>query len=145
MDLNLVSDRLAVLALNTQGILRADGFVPASVSEPHFYVGEITLQYDQTFGGMGDVVLLCRVLACRADDEAGQRLLKDFMRPTGPTSLKAALEAGRGEPGEMALDGACDDFHVLRVQNHRQYTVGSNTYIGAEWPVHVIGTESEEE
>lgn len=144
MDLDLISERLAALALNVNGIIRSDGYLPDSISEPHFYVAEVTIQYDQTYGGQMDVQLLCRVLVGRSDDRAGQELLKGFMRRTGPTSVKAALEAGRGEPGEPALGGACDDFHVTGVRAHRLYTVGTSTYVGAEWPVHVIGTDSEE-
>lgn len=145
MDLDLVSRRLAELALNADGILRADPFTPLSITEPHFYVGEYTVEYDQTYGGLMDVLLTCRLMVSRSDDEAGQALLKSFVKRSGPSSIKAALEAGRGAPGEAALGGACDDIQVTGVRANRLYTVGTGTYVGAEWTIRVIGTDSEEE
>lgn len=145
MDLELVSQRLAVLGKNAEGIRAADAFVPDSVTVPHFYVGEVRLDYDQTYGGLMDVQFICVVLTATTDDRAGQKSLKSFMKRSGPTSIKAALEAGRGEPGEAALDGACDDLHVKGVQAHRIYRVGDANYYGAQWTVRVIGTDSEEE
>lgn len=142
MDLDLVRERLAALGLTVEGILRADPYSPDSISEPHLYVGEMLIQYDQTFGGLMDVEFTVRVLASHADDEAGQSLLNTFVRPTGPTSVKAALEGTPGVP--QTLGGACDDLHVPRMQGHRLYKVGEHVYLGAEWPVRVIGTESEE-
>lgn len=145
MNLDLVSEKLAALGMNAEGILRADPFVPDSVSVPNFYVGEVRLDYDQTFGGLMDVRFICVVVTSAAADRAGQSRLKSFMKRTGPSSIKAALEAGRGEPGEPALDGACDDFHVTGVQAHRIYRIGDASYYGAQWTVRVIGTDSEEE
>ena len=142
MELNLISERLAALALTVEGINRADGFVPDSVTTPHFYVGEIGIDYDQTFHGqaapgMSDVQVACRVLSSTTDDKAGQNLLKTFMSDFGPASVKAVLE---GTPGvAQTLGGACDDLHVRRVQNHRIYRVGEGSYFGAEWVVRVIG------
>jgi hypothetical protein len=145
VDLELVSQKLAALGETVEGIIRADAFVPDSVTAPHFYVGEVRLDYDQTYGGLEDVLFLCVVLTSTTDDKAGQDKLKSFMKRSGPSSVKAALEAGRGEPGELALDGACDDLHVKGVQAHRIYRVGEASYYGAQWTVRVIGTESEEE
>jgi hypothetical protein len=67
------------------------------------------------------------------------------MRRSGPSSIKAVLETGRGEPGVLALGGACDDFQVKGVQAHRIYRVGEASYYGAQWTVRVIGTDSEGE
>lgn len=131
----VVSERLAAAALTVEGILVADSFVPESVSAPHFYVGEWTLQYDQTFGGLVDAEVICRVLCSRSDDVAGQDLLRGFWAPTGAASVKAALEA------DPTLGGACQDLHVRRVQGHRLYQVGDMRYYGAEWPVRILGEE----
>lgn len=114
-------------------------YVPDSVTPPTLYVADITIDYDQTFRGDPATTVICRVLTSRAHDESGQRLLRKFMNAAGTQSVKAALESGRGAPGEFALDGACDDYHVRRMQGHRLYTVGEKVYIGAEWVVYVIG------
>lgn len=139
MDVDLVAERLAAAGATVQGILRADAFVPDSVSEPHLYVGEWAESYDQTFGGLVDAEVQIRVLVSRTDDQAGQKLLRQFMRRTGPTSVKAAIEA------DPQLGGACDDLHVRQVRGHRQYQVGNDRFYGAEWVLRVLGTESEEE
>lgn len=142
MDLNAVSVGLAELGATIEGIRRSDPFVPDSVTVPHFYVGEVSMNYDQTFQGQFapgamDVQFLCRVLSATTDDKAGQARLKTFMQPTGTSSVKAVLE---GTPGvAQTLGGACDDVHVPRVQNHRIYQVGGASYYGAEWVVRVIG------
>lgn len=130
-------ERLALAVEPVEGIMRADAFVPDSATEPHFYAGEITELFDQTFGGMVDVEVICRLLVARSDDDNRQAQLKRYMARTGPTSIKAAIEA------DPTLGGACHDLHIKRVQGHRLYKVGESTYYGAEWPVRVIGTDSE--
>ena len=139
MDIVLASQRLAAAGEAVQGILRADPFVPDSVSEPHLYVGEWRLSLDQTFGGLVDAEVIIRVLTSRTDDQAGQERLKEFMRRTGPTSVKAALEA------DPRLGGVCDDLHVREIRAHRQYQVADKRYYGADWVLRVLGTDSEEE
>ncbi|WFF07253.1 hypothetical protein O7622_01230 [Micromonospora sp. WMMD1076] len=138
MDFVLVSQRLALAGAEVAGIVRADPMVPDSISEPHLYVGEWTINYDQTYGGLVDAEVIVRVLTSRADDMAGQERLKDFMRRTGPTSVKARFEA------DPTLGGACQDLHVRQFRGHRQYQVGEKRYYGGEWPVRVIGIDSEE-
>lgn len=135
MDFVAVSERLAARAATVDGIMAADSFVPESVTVPHFYVGEWTFTYDQTYGGLVDAEVVCRILCSRSDIQAGQDLLRGFMAPTGATSLKAALEA------EPTLGGECMDLHVRLVRGHRLYQVGDARYYGAEWPVRILGEE----
>jgi hypothetical protein len=139
VDLELVTTRLAARLAGVDGIIRADPYVPDSVSEPHAYVGELSIDYDQTYSGLELVTAVCRVLVSRADDKAGQAVLKGFMRRTGPTSVKYGLEGDRSVP--QTLDGVCHDLHVTRVQGHRAYQVGTDSYYGAEWTVRIIGEE----
>ncbi len=136
MDLDLVCERLAAAAESVQGIASVTPYVPDSVTVPCFYAGEITQDFDQTYGGMVVVEIICRVLTTGAADAGGQSELRTFMKRSGPTSIKAALEA------DPTLGGACDDLHVRRVQGHRLYRVGEANYPGAEWVVRVIGTDS---
>lgn len=115
-------------------------FVPDAVPEPCFYVGEIEQNFDRAFSrGMDEVTVTCRVLVARSDDRAGQEKLRSYMAGSGSTSVKAALEAARGAPGQAALSGACDDLHVVRMQGHRLYEVNGTQFYGAEWVVRVIG------
>jgi hypothetical protein len=143
MDLEVVTERLAA-AVAAYGLpdFTALPYVPDSVNPPTGYCADIRIAYEGsevTYGGDEDVEIIWRVLTSRSDDLSGQALLKRYMARTGPTSVRAALESARGEPGQAALAGACDDYHVRRVQGHRLYTVGDKQYYGAEWIVHVIG------
>jgi hypothetical protein len=140
VDLEVVTSRLAGRLAAVDGILRADEYTPDSVSEPHAYVGELSVDYDQTYSGLMLLTAVCRVLVSRADDRAGQALLKRFMRRSGSGSVKAGIEGDRSVP--QTLDGACHDLHVTRVQGHRAYLVGEGSYYGAEWTVRIVGEEN---
>lgn len=135
MDISLVRERLASAADTITG-LTCTGFVPDSVSEPHFYTAETDVTYDRTFGGDMDLQVTCRVLVSRSDDRASQKLLDGYLKGSGAVSLKAALE------DDPTLAGACDDLHVVRVQGYRWYEHGTSQYVGAELIVRVIGDGS---
>jgi hypothetical protein len=142
MDLDLVSTRIAALVEAIPEIVSSLPYVPDAVTPPCFYVAELTLDYDQSFGGLVDAQLACRVLVDRGDRGSMQSLLKAFMARSGPSSVKAVIE---GDPGvSQTLGGACDDLHVTRVRRHQMYLVGESRYYGAEWTVRVIGTDSQE-
>ncbi|MFG2070988.1 hypothetical protein ACGFKZ_29425 [Micromonospora tulbaghiae] len=133
----VLAELAAAAAAGCPGLTTYD-YVPDSVAAPAFYPGEVTARYSQTFGGLVAITVTCRVLMDRGADGSGQRALSTLMG-TGPGSIWAALNAARGAPGEYALNGAADDLHVPQVAGHRLYTLGPETYVGAEWPVEVIG------
>lgn len=125
------------------GKLVCTGYVPDSVVTPCFYVAEVEINYDKAMGRKLDELLFtARAYASRSDDRAGQRLLDSLLSGSGPASLKAAVEAARGGPGEMALDGLADDLHVQRVQGYRWFEHAGSTYLGAEFAIKVIGDGS---
>ncbi|MFY1669495.1 hypothetical protein ACN27G_06005 [Plantactinospora sp. WMMB334] len=142
MDLQLVSERLAALAAALPEVKRSDPYVPDAATPIHFYVAEFEIDYDQTYGGLMDVQVVCRLLTSRGNDRSGQAALKPYMARRGDKSLKYALEGDPGVP--QTLDGACHDLHVRRLQGHRLYKVGEDYFYGAEWLVRVVGTDSEE-
>lgn len=77
--------------------LTATGYTPDSVTEPHFFCGEYSIEFDKAMGrGLDTAELTCRVLVGLADDEAAQRLLDAMLSGSGPASLKQAVEAARG-------------------------------------------------
>jgi hypothetical protein len=121
--------------------LTSSGFTPDAVTEPHFFVGEYTQDFDRTFGrGMDELEFTCRVLVGRADDQASQKVLDSMLSGAGPASLKAAIEVARGLPGQLALGGLADDLHVVRVQGYRWYEHAGTQYVGAELIIKVIGS-----
>ncbi|NJP75230.1 hypothetical protein [Streptomyces sp. C1-2] len=122
------------------GKLTSLGYTPDAVVTPVFFVGEVEITYDRAMGrGLDELQFTCRVLAGRADDRSTQRVLDAMLSGSGQASLKAAIEAARGAPGEMALGGLADDLHLERVQGYRWYEHAGATYLGAELAIKVIG------
>lgn len=120
--------------------LTCTGFTPDAITEPHFFCGEYTVDFDKAMGRARDhIELTCRVLVGRQDDESSQRVLDALLAGSGPSSLKAAIEVARGAPGEAALGGLADDFHIMRVQGYRWYEHQDSTYVGAELVIKIIG------
>lgn len=149
MDISVIKARLAAAAATVSadpvaGKLVGYGYTPDGPDIPCFYAGETTFQHNVTFGAVDQVEITCRVLTSTSDDEAGQRLLDKYLRRTGPFSIRAALLAARGDPGELALDGACSDFNIVRIQGYRLYRVGAETALfGAEIIVMAIGGQED--
>jgi hypothetical protein len=122
------------------GKLTCTGYVPDSIVAPCFFVGETDVNYDQTMGrGTDELIITCRVLAGLADDRSAQQILDAMLSGAGPASLKQAIEAARGAPGELALGGLADDLHLQRVQGYRWYEHQGSSFVGAEFVIKVIG------
>ena len=120
--------------------LTCTGFTPDAVTEPHFFLGEYTVDYDKTFGrGQDEIQFTGRILVSAASDRVSQRLLDSMLSGAGPASLKAAIEAARGAPGEEALGGLADDLHMVRVSRYGWFEHAGQTYVGAEVSIRVIG------
>ncbi|MEW2177144.1 hypothetical protein AB0890_12545 [Streptomyces sp. NPDC005406] len=120
--------------------LTATGYVPDAVTVPSFFTADYTVEYDRAMNrGLDKVELTCQVLVGIADDRAAQRLLDALLSGSGPASLKAAIEAARGAPGESALGGLADDLHVTRLQGYRWYEHQGTTYLGGQLIVNIIG------
>ncbi|KJS60659.1 hypothetical protein [Streptomyces rubellomurinus] len=120
--------------------LTCTGYTPDAVTAPHFFVGEYTVEYDRTFGrGRDEAEFTCRCLVGRQDDRNAQAILDGMLSGAGPASLKRAIEAARGAPGQAALGGLADDLHVVRVQGYRWYEHAGIQYVGAEVIIRVIG------
>ena len=125
------------------GKLKCTGYVPDSIVAPCFFVGEVEVNFDKAMGRKLDELLFtCRVLAGRADDRSSQRILDALLSGSGAASLKAAIEAARGGPGEYALGGLAHDLHVQRIQGYRWFEHAGSTYVGAELVIKVIGDGS---
>jgi hypothetical protein len=145
VDVSAVRAAIAAAASTVQlpagaGHLTCTGYTPDAVTEPHFFAGEVGIEFDKTFGrGLDELEVTCRALVGRGDDRAAQEVLDLLLSGSGPGSLKAAIEAARGAPGEAALGGLADDLHVVRVQGYRWYEHAGVQYVGAELIVRVIG------
>lgn len=148
MQISSVKDAIAAAAAAVVlpagiGKLVCTGYVPDAVVAPCFFVAEVDITYDRTMGrGTDELEFTCRVLAGRADDRSSQRILDALLSGAGEASLKVAIEAARGAPGEYALGGLADDLHLERVQGYRWYEHQGSSFVGAELAIKVIGSGS---
>lgn len=133
MDITAVRHALATAADVIEGLLCYD-HAPSSVEVPGFYVGRVEIDWDSAMGrGMDSLVIYCRVLTSRADDRAGQDSLNAYLKGSGSTSLKAALQADR------TLGGACSTMRVRSVDGYRMFEHAGTEYFGAELAIDVHG------
>ncbi|MFI6862643.1 hypothetical protein ACIBKZ_22570 [Streptomyces sp. NPDC050421] len=131
--------RVVVMPAGTAA-LTSSGYVPDAVTAPHFFCAEYTIEYDKAMGrALDEVELTCRVLVGRADDKSAQIVLDALLDGSGPASLKQAIEAARGAPGDYALGGLAHDLHVVRMQSYRWYEHQGTYYVGAEFVIKIIG------
>jgi hypothetical protein len=118
-------------------------YLPDAVEPPCVFPVAIELTYDLTMcRGTDQLLVTLRLLSSRTEDREAQRQAHGYLAGSGPSSVKAALEAARGAPGQLALGGAADDFRVESARGPAWYAVGANTYAGVEFIVRVIGSGS---
>jgi len=140
MDYNAVASKLVERAQNVSPIygqsLVCFDHVPDAIPDMAFIVGEMDVEYDMTFRGNHDRLLVtCRIFISRSDDQQGQRVLREFMSSGGLSSVKTALEASpRYEPGVW------DDLRVQRARGNRLFVIGETRYYGVELEILVVGS-----
>ncbi|MBX5461640.1 MAG: hypothetical protein IRZ28_11190 [Steroidobacteraceae bacterium] len=92
------------------------------------------VDYDQALGrGLDRWRFTVRVFAGFTSDVGAQKLLDLMLAPSGPRSVKAALES------DCTLGGKVDDLRVTRCSGYRLYgRDGGPSVLGAEWQVEVL-------
>jgi hypothetical protein len=138
----LVKQELAA-AVRAAGLPKLEclPYVPSDPPVPAFFVGEVDINPNTTFGGCDTAEFTCTVLVGAAEDLDGQLLLDQYLSRDGDHSIRAALLAARGEPGELALNGAVDDLKIVRINGYRTIPMGDDrTYYGATIAVQVLGS-----
>lgn len=114
-----------------QGIQTHPG-VPDSIVAPAFSAGEPDpIEYDETFGGLVQILFKSRLYAARVDAQAGQAALNGYLGPTGPLSIKAAIQKDR------SLGGLSRTLQVERAHGYGAYKVGAEDYYGVQFDVRV--------
>lgn len=140
MDLAVVRKELADAMVTIRPRLNRYPRVPGAPTVPCAYVVPESCRYDRAMArGLDEIRFTVRVLSSRADDEAGQDLLDSYLAGSGQSSIKAAIEAARGAPGQLALNGACHDLRVEGWSNYTMFEHAGVQYLGAELSVLVIG------
>ncbi|SNY29043.1 hypothetical protein [Paractinoplanes atraurantiacus] len=138
--------RAAGIDIPRAGKLSCYSHSPAAPNVPAFTCGQVAVDPLGTFGqgngpGLETLDITCAVLTSAADDDAGQRLLDKLISKDGPYSIRQALIAARGEPGQLALGGVAHDVWVQRIDGYRMLSYGGEdaNYYGADVLVRVIG------
>lgn len=120
--------------------LNALGYMPGAVDPPVFVAGEVELDPNYTYAGSDEVIVTCYLLVSSADEDPAQELLDEYMSRSGVRSVRAALLAARGGPGEAALGGLADDLGLVTSSGWRMYQVGEKQYFGSTLRVRVVGS-----
>lgn len=140
MDVSAIRTAIAAAVDDAISSLTCFGYMPSAIPEPAFAVGEVEIIFDQAMGrGLDELVITCYLLVSRADDQAGQAALDRYLKGSGTDSVKAALVAARGAPGQMALGGLAHDLHLPSVQGYGFHEIGDTKYFGAQMTVRVWG------
>lgn len=110
--------------------LRIKAFEPDKVAVPSAAIALVSIAWDKTMGrGMDSFEFVVRLYASRATDKGGQNRIDSYLAGSGPTSVKAAIEADR------TLGGVAHTLQVTGVDNYGSYEVGGINYYGVEFAV----------
>lgn len=130
-DINEVCEGLATAAAAVSG-LRTLPYVSSQVTPPQAQV--FTRPYDPrlVFGDSKSTYLLgVRVIVKAANERTAQRSLRSFMEPTGPTSVRAAVE------DEDNWEPTVDYVEVTEIGQPFELDVGSEIYWAVDIDVDV--------
>lgn len=145
MDLHAVRQGLAdaVATVVCDPPLTTFAYVPEDGPTPFAYVQLEKIDFDQTFGrGLDQIELTILVMVSVADDLSAQKFVDGLLSGSGAASIKAAVDAARGAPGQSALGGAADDVHLMGTDSPPRWYEWRDgvKYYGVGLKVRVIGS-----
>lgn len=136
MDVDLIRSALATAmrtVVDASGAqLEASAFADSSVDPPWGYVADVAGRFDVTLDGADDLTVTIKLVTSQSEDRRGQELLNAFLKDTGATSVKAAIES------DPTLGGQCSDLHVSGWDGYRPVEIAGIEYYGAELTVVVM-------
>lgn len=114
--------------------LQTAEFVPDAVPAlPMFFCAEWTVDPQPSFGDDEVLTVATRVLVARADDRERLSRLGPYIARTGAKSIRAAMAS------DPSFGGSCDDSAVAAVTAAKLYQIGSETFLGAEIKLTIVG------
>jgi hypothetical protein len=127
-DVEAIHEGLANAAGTLAG-LHAYPSLPGAIEPPVFAPVEFEMDYHQTFGASGGLTQLdfsCGLFSSLGDNDAGRKILLQYLAPNGALSILGALES------DKTLGGACSALIVKKVRGaYRLYEIGATMYLGA--------------
>lgn len=141
MDLNAVREGIIANAATTGAVNGAKLTVyagrPNSITEPAFLIGQMAINYNSTMAnGMQELVVSGELLVSTADDRVGWERLSAYLKGTGPTSLRAAIES------DQSLGGVASYTTVVNVETDNEKIYAGISYLGADIIISVAGDGS---
>ncbi|HEY9417123.1 MAG TPA: hypothetical protein VIQ30_20385 [Pseudonocardia sp.] len=128
--------------LATVSGLRAHEYAPDDPNPPcAFPLVPAIPSYRETMRGATYVIPFRVVVLTGAQvDRAGQKRLAAYANPTGPQSIRAAIEGDRATTGAQTLDGIVQDVVVDGFDPDGLQEVGLVNYYGGTFTVRVIAS-----
>lgn len=143
MDFNAIATALESKAAACG--LNALDYVPDDLPNTGFYVGEIDIDPNKTFGrnapgltrrGTDEATITCRVLVARSTDKWALRKLRKYSAGSGDEALIQAIQS------DQSLNGTVHGNKVVSIRTNRLFNVGESKFYGTEVDVFVIGEAS---
>jgi hypothetical protein len=131
-DINAMSEAIALQLSNIEG-LRTQAQIRDMVAVPVAIIGPPTsIDYDATMrNGSNRYEFGVRVLVGRVEERSAQVYLAEYAAPTGPRSIKAAIEA------DPSLGGTAMTTRVTSANGIGSYDYGDVSYLGMDFSVEV--------
>jgi hypothetical protein len=139
INLTAVMDGLESRLATISG-LRVSDVVPDQINPPHAFVGvpPVPDYHGAMRMGLTRLEVPVWVFVSAALDRIGQRSLAGYASPSGPTSIRAAIETPDAD-GRKTLGGVAgvQDVMVRDFRPLGREDIGVIGYFGGVWTVHV--------
>lgn len=131
-DIQSVCDALAASVKGING-LKAKGYVDTTIAPPEAQVYTRPFDPRMVFNPTPSVYLLgMRVFVKASDVRAAQKALRAYMEPTGPTSIRAAVETEENWPAGV------HSVEVTQIGQPFEIEISPNVYWYVDFDVEVI-------
>lgn len=125
-DLEAVKAEMAQRIIdNVPTMQRAFGYMPDSITPPGCGIAPAPggfLQYDDAISSnLADVMFAVTIAVSAAQDRTGQKDLDAFLKPTGATSLRAALNSHAYTSCDYARVMGASDYGMIQWPNGQLY------------------------
>lgn len=108
--------------------LRVSTYTPDNPNPPMAIISPQSIEYHKAFkNGFSTYNFTISVYVGRVSERSAQANLDAYCIPTGPYSIKNAIESDR------TLSGRCFDLVVSDMRNYGSVIIGENTYLTAEF------------